>query len=462
MSVEQEYTQVMAAMMRGDYPTAAQEFEEILRKDPKVSFAWNNRGLCLLNLGHPFDATLNIDKAIEVNPTEASYYNNKGACHFEQLETEKALAAYTKAVELVPDFPEPWNNIGNVKKWNGDIEGAIKAYRNAIAGRPDYSDAHLHLAFTLLLHGEYIEGWKEFEWRWKTNQMPSRGLKTPTWNGEPLDGKTLLIYSEQGFGDALQFIRYAPLVKAKYGGTVLVEVKQPLTRLSKTVEGIDGIITLGDKLPEIDYIIPMMSLPRILGTTVETIPNTVPYFKVDKDKTDSWDATLDKLPPGVRVGICWAGMSRPGSPEADNVDKRRSTTLNAFAPVALVPGVSWVSLQKGPPTTQVNTPPKGMTIGDFTEDMFDFYDTASIIEKLDLVITVDTAVVHLAAALGKPTWVLSRWDGCWRWLGNRSDSPWYPTVKQFVQSSPGDWGSVMAEVSVALRQFVKERNSKPA
>src|SRR5260221_9466139 len=340
----------------------------------------------------------------------------------------------------------------------GRPEEAISSYRRAVECDPTYVDAHLNRAFAELALGNYKEGWEEFEWRWKSNQLPERGLRIKPWTGQNLKDKTLLIYAEQGFGDALHFVRYASMVKTEFGGRILVEVRPPLTRLMKSVDGIDDVITYGELVPEqeIDYMIPMMSLPRIFGTTVDTIPWHGPYFHADAFRAALWKENLKPLPPGLKIGVCWAGQSRPGRPHADAVDRKRSTSLTAFAPLAEVPGISWVSLQKGIPRSQIEQPPAGMTIGDWTDDLYDFYDTAALIECLDLVISVDTAVVHLAAAMGKPTWLLSRWDGCWRWLGTRSGSPWYPSLRQFCQAAPNDWDSVMGDAAVALRKYVDD------
>ena len=461
--IENECQQAINLLIQGKTSEAVIAFTDVLRKDESLDIAWNNRGLGLLNLGHPFDAVLNINRAIALSPNSAEYYNNRGAAYFDQEDSEDALTDFNSAVALKPNFAEALMNRGNVLKYQGKLLDSIESYRASTEASPNYADAHLHLAFAALMLGSYEEGWKEFEWRWKTNQMPERGLAYPVWNGENLEGKTLLIYAEQGFGDSLQFIRYAPMVKQKFGGTVLVEVRQPLTRLIKSMGGFDGVVTFGEKPPEgIDYQIPMMSLPRIFGTTVDTIPWSGPYFKADQYRASIWAERLKLLPKGPKIGICWAGMSRAGNPAAYNVDKKRSTMLNSFAPLAQVPGISWVSLQKGEPSDQVKTPPAGMTIGEWTSDLDDFYDTAALISCLDLIITVDTAVVHLAAALGKPTWLLSRHDGCWRWLGHRSDSPWYPTVRQFSQPKPGDWSTIMGQAAVALREFVKGADQKAA
>lgn len=458
--LQQECAQAIGLLSQGKVMESIQAFTALLQKNDQIGLAWNNRGLGLLNMGHPFDAVLNIDRAIALEPDTPEYHNNRGAALYDQEDADKALDAFKKALELRPVFPEALSNQGNVLKWKGKVLEAIESYRGAVAARPDYADAHLHLAFALLTAGLYEEGWKEFDWRWKVGQMPERGLPIPAWEGESLEGKTLLFYGEQGFGDVLNFIRYASVIKEKFGGRVLVEVRLPLARLAATTPGVDGVVVFGEDMPkDIDYALPMLSAPRICGTTVETIPWNGPYFKTHKYRVQLWRERLTRLPPGLLVGVCWAGMSRASQPAAESVDRRRSTTLNSFAPLAQVPGVSWVSLQKGPPSEQVKAPPMNMTIGDWTDECDDFADTAALIECLDLVITVDTAVVHLAAALGKPTWLLSRWDGCWRWLGNRSDSPWYPSLRQFVQPGPNQWEPLMQHVAEHFREFVNLRKA---
>lgn len=459
--LEQLTENAIGLLMKGDPAGSTQLFQEILTKDPTIALAWNNRGLALMNLGHPFDGVLNIDKAIELEPNVPEYYNNRGAALFDLGQPEEAVKAYWAALQINPNFSHSLMNTGNALKYLNKLDEALPFYRKAVVADPNHVDAHLNLSFAELAAGNYEEGWKQFEWRWQTDQMPARGLPIPEWDGESLEGKTIIIYAEQGLGDALQFMRYAPLVKANYGGTVLIEVRSPLTRLAKSLKGIDGVLTYGEKVPDgVDYVVPMMSLPRIMGTTVETIPWGGPYLSADKHRVAIWENKLDEIfPKGPKVGICWAGMSRTSRPAAEAVDRRRSTTLNSFGPLALVPGVNWISLQKGPPTEQVQRPPRGMTIADWTDELDDFYDTAALIECLDLVISVDTSVLHLAAAMGKPTWLLSRWDGCWRWLGDRQDSPWYPTLRQFVQTKPHDWVGIMEEAANELRARMRPKKA---
>jgi tetratricopeptide (TPR) repeat protein len=449
----------------GRAPEAVQVFTEILMNDDTVSLAWNNRGLALMALGHPFDAVINIDRAIKEEPETAEYHLNRGAALYDCELIEKAITSFKRALELKPNLSVAHMNMGNALKFKGKVHDAIPYYRDAVKHDSNFVDGHLNLGFAELLAGNFKEGWEHFEWRWRSNQLVPRGLPLPDWDGSSLKGKTLLVYGEQGMGDTLHFCRYIPMIKERFGADrVLLEVRNPLTRLMQSLPGIDEVITYGDTVPVdgIDCMVAIMSLPRLFGTTLGTIPWNGPYFKAEPYRAALWRDQLKQLPPGLLVGICWAGQSRPGRPQADQIDKKRSTTLGSFAPLAKVPGVSWVSLQKGIPRDQVEKPPAGMTIGDWTDIIDDFYDTAALIECLDLVITVDTSVVHLAAGLGKPTWMLSRWDGCWRWMGNRSDSPWYPTLTQFVQPKPWVWEPVMDTIALALRKFVKEHATQKA
>jgi hypothetical protein len=313
----------------------------------------------------------------------------------------------------------------------------------------------LGLAFSLLELGQFEEGWKEYDWRWKSGQLPPRGLTVPEWQGEPAESSTdvLLFYAEQGFGDTLQFMRYAPLIKQKWGGKVILEVRLPLLRLARTLKGIDGVVAFGEQLPiNMKKCLPMMTAPKIMGTNLNTIPTNIPYLHPDHSRIRVWRERLKQLPPGIRIGICWAGGSRPFQPIANAVDKRRSTTLDEFKPLCL-PGVSFVSLQIGPNASQVQSPPAGMIIADWSEVIDDFSDSAALMECLDLIITVDTSTVHLAGAIGRPVWMLSRFDNCWRWMGYREDSPWYPTLRQFTQPSQGDWSGLMQNVKRELQRF---------
>jgi hypothetical protein len=234
---------------------------------------------------------------------------------------------------------------------------------------------------------------------------------------------------------------------------VVLEVPARLRRLLATLGGSVNVIAHGEKLPKFDLHCPLLSLPLAFGTTLATIPAAVPYLQADREQVMVWRRRL-KVLPGLRVGIAWAGGLRPFDPLLRAIDLRRSITLGHFAPLTAIPGINLVSLQKGDPASQARTPPSGMELLDVTDELDDFADTASLVAALDLVITVDTAVAHLAGALGRPVWILNRFDACWRWLPGREDSPWYPTARLFRQPTPGDWDGVIANVCSALRELV--------
>jgi len=278
----------------------------------------------------------------------------------------------------------------------------------------------------------------------------ARDFPAALWRGEAIGDRTILLHAEQGLGDTLQFCRYAPLMG---GADVILEVQAPLVRLLSHLPGVTQIVARGDRLPAFDLQCPLMSLPLAFGTTLDTIPAATPYLSADPRLAATWRERLVGV-QGFRIGLVWAGEQGVNYPAKAVVDRRRSIALKALAPLGEVSGVSFVSLQKGAPAAQAADPPHGMTLHDFTADLHDFADTAALVVNLDLVISVDTAVAHLAGALGKPVWLLNRFDTDWRWLLNRDDSPWYPTLRQFRQPSPGDWNSAVCAAREALQRLV--------
>jgi hypothetical protein len=298
--------------------------------------------------------------------------------------------------------------------------------------------------------GDFERGWRGFEWRWKSRLGPEgRDLPGLPWLGDSsTSSKTILVHAEQGLGDSIQFCRYVPMLAAI--ATVVLDVPRPLLRLLAGLEGVTRIVTDDDPPPRFDAWIPMMSLPLAFRTTLETVPAAIPYLHADPERTAGWRRRLAAL-PGWKVGLVWAGSPFSQQPRAQAMDRRRSVTLRHYAPLASVPGLCLISLQKGDTAAQARTPPDGMVLHDWTKELDDYADTAALVEALDLIISVDTSVVHLAGALGKPVWVLNRYDQCWRWLRGRTDTPWYPTARLFRQQSPGDWSGVIREVVEALR-----------
>jgi hypothetical protein len=460
------FTKGSELMSNGLTAEAIPLFDRCLLERPDFFLVWNSRGAALQKLGDAFDAMLCYSKAIELNPNAGEYYNNRGAAYMDLEQFDKAIDDFKLAANRNNKIPEIHNNRGNALMNMRRPAEALKAYQEAVRIRPDYADAHVGIAMAQLMLGNYLDGWSEFEWRWQTGPMKSRGLTYPVWAGEPAKSPDdiLLFYGEQGMGDVLQFCRYVKTIKQYWTGKVWLECVHPLTRLLKSMPEVDGIIALGEKLPaKVEYCLAMMSAPRVLKTTVATVPNEVPYLTADSHRAGIWRERLKALPHDtLLVGICWAGMNREQDRLASSIDARRSMTLDLFKPLGGVKGVSWVSLQLGPSKEQLKNNPAGMTCYDGTNDIYDFYDTASLISCLDLVITVDTSVAHVAGALAKPTWLLSRYDACWRWLMDRDDSPWYPTMKLYTQRTRRDWAEVVDRMHGDLLKLANEHRLRRA
>jgi tetratricopeptide (TPR) repeat protein len=475
----------LALQALGRLDEAAAAYRESVRLEPGFVQGFNNLGNILRRTGHHAEAEQAFRRALAVQPDQAEIWNNLATALHQQIRLAEAEAAYRRAIGLKPglaeahfglgyvlfdlgrpaeaeaacqaglalrpESPDGLHGLGNAQFRLGRQDEAEARYRQALSIDPAHAKVHFNLAHLLLQAGRLEEGWAHFEWRTASHGAGRRDFVPPLWDGQPLAQGTLLVHAEQGLGDTLQFCRYLPLVAAR--ARLVVEVQRPLVRLIAGLSGIAEIVVRGEALPPFAAHCPMMSLPRLFGTVLETIPAEIPYLAADPAAVARWRDRLAAL-PGLRVGLVWAGGVRPDQPEQAAIDGRRSIGLARLAPLAAVPGVSFVSLQKGPPAAQATTPPRGMALHDFTAELDDFADTAALVEALDLVISVDTAVVHLAGALGKPVWVLNRFDTCWRWLRDRTDSPWYPSLRLFAQTAPGDWDGVVASVATALRQVV--------
>ncbi len=449
--------------------------------NPNFAEAHNSRGAALADLGRLEEALSSNERAISLRPNSAEAYNNHGATMAELGRFEEALPRYERAIALKPDYAEAYKNRGAALAALGRLEDALSSSDRAISLRPDYADAYANRAAALtnlgriedallsceqaislnpdsvearfnrgacqLAMGDFEHGWEGFEWRWKSRLGPEkRGLSGVPWLGDfPIAGKTILVHAEQGLGDSIQFCRYVPMLAEH--AKVILDVPRPLARLFSGLDGVDRIITGDDPLPQFDAWIPMMSLPFAFHTTLATIPAAIPYLRVDADRAAAWRIRLAGL-PGRKVGLVWAGSPFSQQPRAQAMDRRRSITLRHYAPLASIPGLCLISLQKGEAASQ--TPPDGMILQDWTAELNDYADTAALVDGLDLIISVDTSVVHLAGALGKQVWVLNRYDQCWRWLRGRTDSPWYPSARLFRQQSPGDWSGVIHDVVEAL------------
>lgn len=414
---------------------------KILQTDSKNSVALYLLGLIADKMGQTQEAINLLKQAIFINPTVTAFQGNLGNLLKKQGKLAEAFQCYQQVLYLDPHSIEAYNNLGNVFKAQGQLELALTYFQQAIALKPDWPTAHLGYSLTLLKKGEFLLGWQEYEWRLKNNEVSTPQLKQPRWDGTPLAGRTLLIHWEQGFGDTIQFSRYLTLLT---GGKLIFVIPSALASLLENLPQVNTIIThdqLG-KEPDISYDIwiPLLSLPQHFATTLDNIPAAVPYLYPDVFKVEQWHQRFTQN--HFKIGIVWAG-----NPNHQD-DRNRSCSLTDFAKLAKLPHVTLFSLQTG---AAANQPvPQEMNLVSLTPFLKDFSDTAAIIANLDLIISVDTAVAHLAGALSQPVWVLLHFNSDWRWLVAREDTPWYPTMRLFRQPTPGDWESVFNQVLAEL------------
>ena len=414
--------------------------------NPEYAGAYYNIGVILQEKEQTNDAISAYKKAIQLNPDYADAYHDLGYALQMEGELDEAVRCYQKALQLKPELVDAYNNLGRALQGRGQFDDALIYYQKALQLNPAYPDAHWNIALINLLKGNYIEGWKGYEWRWRLESVCRRSFPKPLWDVSEIQGCTILLNTEQGFGDTIQFIRYASVV-AQRGARVLVECQRELAALLRNVEGVSEVISKGEQLLEFDVHYPLLSLPLVFATTLETIPAEIPYLAVDPMVVKNWSDKIRQNDARLRIGLAWSGNPK-------NINLRyKSCSLDTFAPLAVFKDVTFYSLQKGEAATQIKNPPEGMEVIDYTEDIHDFLDTAGLIENLDLVISVDTSVAHLAGALGKPIWTLIPFSPDWRWMLNREDSPWYPTMRLFRQPSPGDWESVIHQIAGELKDL---------
>jgi tetratricopeptide (TPR) repeat protein len=371
---------------------------------------------------------------------------------------DESLAIYKDLDRILPNNPSILYNIAFTYKKLGDLPTALPYYNKVLELDPNHSEALFSRGLAYLVIGDFERGWHGYEWRYsRPSQGSLRSYSEPRWDGSDLNGKTILIHAEQGLGDTFQFIRYAKHIKAK-NGKVIVAVQKPLVTLMKNCEGVDQVISLEDTPPHFDVHSPMLSLPYVMKTRIDTVPNEIPYLHADEKLVTEWKEKLaaDK---NFKIGICWQGNDNYATPMLRTTVAQKSVHPREFEPICSVPGVSIYSLQKMTGTDQLKEIPSTMIVktfdGDFDQSHGRFMDTAAVITNLDLVITVDTSISHLSSGLGTPTWILLPNPADWRWMIDRNDSPWYPNVTRlFKQPTPGDWKSMIQEVAVELKKHI--------
>ena len=456
------YNNLGTALQRqGKFEDAAGYYRQALALKPDYASAHDNLGTVLHEQGQLDEAIVYYQRALELDPTLANAYNNLGSALQAQGKLEDAIASCLKAIQLQPDHADAHNNYASGLVDQGKFETAIEHYRQAIHCSPDHANAHLNLGIVLLLLGDLKRGFEEYHWRWQSRQCSSLRYPNALWDGSDLDGKVILLTTEQGYGDTIQFARYASLV-AQRGGHVVISCQKPLLRLLNTIPGIDRCVDRENVDVQTNVHAPLLDLPLLLGTTLETIPGEVPYLSPASDfrlpiaekpsptphtvrlnavrLSAHVEAHVEALhPTPFKVGIVWA--ANPDS----STSSRRSCALEQFLALLDVPGIELYSLQKHPADADLVQLEQQPGVHDLHQQLHDFADTAAAIAQLDLVISVDTVVAHLAGALGKPVWTLLANIADWRWLRDRDDTPWYPTMRLFRQEQNGDWDGFLHE-----------------
>ncbi|MEO8445240.1 MAG: tetratricopeptide repeat protein [Gammaproteobacteria bacterium] len=432
----------------GALAEAIASYQRAVNLKPDYAEAHNNLGAQFEARGDLAEATASYGRALALQPQFAEARNNLGNVLLAEGKLDEAIASYQAAIASRPGYAEAHNNLGNALLAAGRLDEAIRCHDRALELKPHFADARWNKSFARLLQGDYAEGWPLFEARWEVlGHHPDIPLFTqPLWLGDaPLAGRTLLLHHEQGLGDTLQMLRYAPLLAGR-GARVIVQVPPTLAALAASVPGVAAVVATAELLPTHDLHCPFMSLPLACRTTLADIPASVPYLFVTEPAQSQWRQRVGvRLQP--RIGLCWSGST------AHRNDRQRSVPLDRLLPLLGVIA-DFHSLQKEyRPEDRALVSPGG-SLHDWSEQLDTLVDTAGLILALDLVITVDTAVAHLAGALGKPVWLLLPFAPDYRWLLGRPDSPWYPTMRLFRQPVPGAWDAVVRELSPALAAFL--------
>ena len=436
------FEQALKAHRAGHLEEAIRSYTESLALNPDQPQTYNNMGVALRAAGAFHAAVASYHRAITLRNDDPGSHSNLGNALRDLGRLEEAEACHRKALELDSCYLKARYNLGLVLKDQGKFNEGIACLKEVVKRKPDYVDAHWDLALTLLMKGDLEAGFEEYEWRWRLAENPPRQFDKPVWNGGSLDGRTVLLHAEQGIGDSIQFARYVARV-AKRSRRVVLECQKPLVNLFATLEGPAEIAARGEVLPEFDLHAPLLSLPRIFNTRLDQIPIAESYLAADPARGIKFAKTLEAK--RFNIGLAWAGK-----PTHRN-DRNRTVGIEPFITLLGTPGCTFHSLQIGQRAEDIFAYGCTGLIHDHANIIEDFADTAALVSALDLVISVDTSICHLAGALGKPCWVVLPYTPDWRWLMAREDSPWYPSLRLFRQKSFGDWLGVFARIDAELK-----------
>ena len=437
----------------GKLDAAANHYRRSIQLEPDFGDAHNNLGAILKRQGRIDEAIAHYRTALEHSVGKAEIYNNLGNALKKSNRIDEALEMFRRALAARPDYAEAYNNMGVALQFRGEYPAALVCYEKAFNLKPEFAEARFNRATIDLLHGNFSRGWQDYEWRFKKRHWkdvyPLRH-KLPRWDGSPFPQKRLLVFGEQGFGDTIHFVRYLPRVKA-LGGTVIFETRKPLLACLQGVDGIDEMIdrsTVGDPAEACDLVVPLLSLPGIFGTDLQDMPAKVPYLYADETKVSYWKKKIRGSK--FKVGLVWAG-----NPDQEN-DHLRSIPLMELLTLADIPGLQLFGLQKGTAANQMREIPADICLIDLGNELEDFSDTAAAMINLDLIVSVCTAPAHLAGALGRPVWTLLSHAADWRWMLDRDDSPWYPTMRLFRQPRCDDWQGALRQLKSELKGMIQK------
>ena len=429
----------------GRIPESIASFERAIALDGNDAVIRNNFGVSLAEAQQHEAAIAQFRRAIELKPDYADPHSNMGAALTAMDRPDEAIAEIRTAIAINPHLLDAYNNLGGSLFSKGEFSQTISVLNQVLSSHPADPKLHTNLAMAYLVTGDFARGWPEYEWRLRVPEIVgSRQLPCPRWDGGDLHGKTILLHPEQGIGDMIQFARFIPQVAGR-GGRVILESPVETLRLFRHFPGVWQLAERDKPLPEFDVQCPLMSLAYVFGVMEQTIPHDVPYLKADPELVRQWAGRLEAAGNRLRVGLAWAGSPRFKG------DRTRSLNLQQLAPLADARGVKFYSLQKGSAGQQAKNPPAGLELVDLGPQLNDFADTAAVMSLIDLIITTDTVVPHLAGALGRPVWTMLQRAPDWRWLLERDDSPWYPTMRLFRQRTLGDWTDVLQGVVAAIQ-----------